>query len=115
MDTPPRVTGLAPAGRVGHDRRRDVRLGEQEQHEVAAILIREHVNGWVAQIEASEVVGKWHVAAYPTECDQPSIPVHGYVAGRGGAMQLADTLVQDHAPHPCGDCGPWRRADEQRL
>jgi hypothetical protein len=73
------------------------------------------VNGWIAQIEASEAVGKWHVAAYPTERDEPLIPVHGYVSGQAGAMQLADGLVQDHAPHTCSACGPWRRADEQRL
>ena len=78
-------------------------------------LIREHENGWIGQIEASDVQGKWHVAAYPTEREQAPPPVNGYVAGQSGAMQLADTLVKDHAPHECRRCGPWRRSDDQRL
>ena len=102
-------------GGVNMRARGDFRVDEQEQHQVATTLIREHVNGWIAQIEAGEVVGKWHVAAYPTERDEPWIPVHGYVSGQAVAMQLADSLVQDHAAHPCSDCGPWRRSDEQRL
>ena len=90
-------------------------MGEQQQRPDPWFLIREHTNGWIAQIEASEVAGKWHVAAYPTEQEVPPLPINGYVASRKGAMQLADTLVNDHAPHPCDDCGPWRRSDEQRL
>ena len=78
-------------------------------------LIREHANGWVGQIEASDVRGKWHVAAYSTEPDQFPLPINGYVMGRTGAMRLADNLVRDRAPHECRECGPWRRADEQRL
>lgn len=95
--------------------RGDLRVSEPEQHRLGTILIREHVNGWIAQIEASEVVGKWHVAAYPTDGDEPPLPVRGYVSGQGAAMQLADSLVNDHAPHHCVACGPWRPADEQRL
>ena len=90
-------------------------MGNQEQLQFAPMLIREHTNGCVAQIEASDVEGKWHVAAYPTEPDAPVIPVRGYVAGQTEAMHLADHLVQDHAPHACRECGPWRRSDEQRL
>jgi hypothetical protein len=78
-------------------------------------LIREHANGWVGQIEASEVPGKWHVAAYPTEREASPLPVNGYVRGQRDAMRLADTLVKDHAPHRCRNCGPWRSPDEQRL
>ena len=90
-------------------------MGNQEQLQFAPMLIREHANGCVAQIEASEVEGKWHVEAYSTEGGAPTIPVKGYVAGQVEAMQLADHLVQDHAPHRCHDCGPWRRTDDQRL
>jgi len=87
----------------------------QRASEVEAwFLIREHTNGWVGRIEASEVSGKWHVAAYPTDGQAPPA-INGYVTGRNGAMQLADTFVTDHAPHECKLCGPWRRADDQRL
>ena len=78
-------------------------------------LIREHANGWISQIESSETPGKWHVAAYPTEQDVPSVPVNGYVSGQRDAMRLANTLVKDRAPHRCDRCGPWRPSDEQRL
>lgn len=79
-------------------------------------LLREHVNGWIAQIEASDDVdGKWHVVAYPTEGDAPELPVKAYVLGQHEAQQRADALVHDHAPHHCRECGPWRRSDEQRL
>ena len=77
-------------------------------------LIREHANGWIGQIEASEVPGKWHVAAYPTQPDVPVLPINGYVAGESGAKHLADTLVHTHAPHECDGCGRWRRSDDQR-
>ena len=90
-------------------------MGERQHCEDAWILLREHANGWVAQIEASDVTGKWHVAAYPTFQEAPPLPVAGYVAGQRGAMRLADTLVTDHAPHECDQCGPWRRSDDQRL
>lgn len=89
-------------------------MGEQ-QRQAPWFLIREHANGWIGQIEASEVPGKWHVAAYPTAQEAPPLPVNGYVAGRRGAMRLADDLVNDHAPHHCQQCGPWRRSDDQRL
>lgn len=88
-------------------------MGEQQREE-PWFLIREHANGWLGQIEASDVRGKWHVAAYPTQGDTPQ-PVSGYVAGQRGAMQLADMLVTAHAPHECDRCGPWRRSDDQRL
>jgi len=78
-------------------------------------LIREHVNGWIGQIEASEVEGKWHVAAYPTQPGQVPLRINGYVTGQTPAMHLADRLVKDGAPHECDECGPWRRADDQRL
>jgi hypothetical protein len=78
-------------------------------------LIREHANGWIGQIEASDLTGKWHVAAYPTAEEEPPLPISGYVADQRGAMRLADTLINDHAPHRCRACGPWRRSDEQRL
>ena len=86
-----------------------------EQYQEPWFLIREHANGWIGQIEASEQPGKWHVAAYPTEHDERHLPVNAYVAGQKGAMQLADSLVTQYAPHECRRCGPWRRADEQRL
>jgi hypothetical protein len=89
-------------------------VGER-QSPAAWFLIREHANGWVGQIEASDVAGKWHVAAYPTEQDQAPLPINGYVSGRRGAMRLADSLVKDHAPHRCRRCGPWRPSDDQRL
>jgi len=92
----------------------DRSVADQPYHE-PWFLIREHANGWIGQIEASEQSGKWHVAAYPSEHDGERQPVKGYVTGQQGAMQLADTLVKDHAPHQCRRCGPWRRADEQRL
>jgi len=88
-------------------------VGDEQQGQW--FLIREHANGWISQIEASEVHGKWHVAAYPTEHDHRALPVNGYVAGQRGAMRLADTLVKDRAPHQCRRCGPWRPSDEQRL
>ncbi len=89
-------------------------MGEEEpQYPPAAIFIREHANGWIAQIEAGEVAGKWHVAAYPTDGDEPEIPVHGYVLGDVQARQLADDLVQDHAPHACSECGQWREPAEE--
>jgi hypothetical protein len=90
-------------------------VSEQQIPTDAWMLIREHVNGWIGQIEASEVGGKWHVGAYPTEQEAPPLPINGYVVGQAGAMHLADSLVQDHAPHTCSHCGPWRRPDEQRL
>lgn len=78
-------------------------------------LIREHANGWIGQIEASDVPGKWHVAAYAVQPGVPPLPINGYVAGESGAKDLADTLVNDHAPHECdGYCGRWRRSDDQR-
>ena len=86
-----------------------------DEHRDQWLLIREHANGWIGQIEASEVPGKWHVAAYPTTRDDRELPVNGYVAGQRGAMQLADALVKDRAPHRCRRCGPWRPSDEQRL
>jgi hypothetical protein len=89
-------------------------VGERQGRE-AWFLIREHANGWIAQIEASDVAGKWHVAAYPTRRDEPAPPINGYVASRRGAMRLADSLVKDHAPHRCRSCGPWRPSDDQRL
>jgi hypothetical protein len=79
------------------------------------MLIREHVNGWIGQIDPGDVEGKWHVEAYPTEGDDPPPPVRGYILGQDEAMCLADGLVQDHAPHACGECGSWRRSDEQRF
>ena len=79
------------------------------------MLIREHVNGWIGQIDPGDVQGKWHVEAYPTDGDVPPPPVRGYVLGQREAMRLADRLVQDHASHACGECGSWRRPDEQRL
>lgn len=89
-------------------------VGEQQSPD-AWFLIREHANGWIAQIEACDVTSKWHVAAYSSEQEQAPLPIKGYVADKRGAMRLADTLVSDHAPHRCDRCGPWRRSDEQRL
>ena len=89
-------------------------MGEQQTPD-PWFLIREHANGWIGQIEASDVTGKWHVVAYPTAPEDPPLPINGYVADQRGAMRLADNLVNDHAPHRCGGCGPWRRSDEQRL
>lgn len=90
-----------------------VDVGERQRGE-PWLLIREHANGWIGQVEASDVPGKWHVTAYATRDDTPQ-PINGYVAGQRGAMRLADTLVKDHAPHRCRRCGPWRPSDEERL
>ena len=89
-------------------------MNEPQRHDTW-FLIREHANGWIGQIEASDVQGKWHVAAYPTRHGEQPLPVNGYVAGQRVAMRLADAMVKDRAPHRCRICGPWRRSDEQRL
>ena len=89
-------------------------MGEQ-QSSGPWFLLREHANGWIGQIEASDVTDKWHVAAYTTDREEPPLPIRGYVTGQEDAMRLADSLIKDHAPHRCRECGPWRRSDEQRL
>jgi hypothetical protein len=78
--------------------------------------IREHVNGWIGEIESDAVEAaedRWHVYAYPTDRSQQSIPATPNVLGEHQARALADQFVQEHARHGCAQCGAWRKVSSR--
>lgn len=74
---------------------------------------REHANGWIAEVEASDVQGQWHVVAYHPDIGLDQIPAALYVLGEVEAKQLGDTFVHEHGGHECSAaCMEWRLVDE---
>jgi hypothetical protein len=84
----------------------------ERETRVAMRYIREHANGWIAEVEASAVADQWHVVAYHLDIGLDQIPAALDVRGDVRAKELADGLVQEHGPHQCGTgCLDWRLVD----
>jgi hypothetical protein len=78
--------------------------------------IREHANGWIAEVEASDAEDKWHVVAYHLDISLDHIPAALDVDGEVQAKHLADRLVQEHGRHQCETgCLDWRLVDAPKM